>query len=139
LRYRSSSSSSYKWEFIGGPPLNAQDWNSRTTTSTTLTDLTGQPSITVPLAGDYLAFHRFYGNNSNAANFAVGMIVNNTTDEAEASTASATAGNNQQPSVEKRITVTTANHVVKVRNRVAPGGTGQFIDRYLSLLPVRVG
>jgi len=52
LRYRAGSSSSYKWEFIGGHPLMAYDSTQYNTTSTTLTR-PGSSQITIPLAGDY--------------------------------------------------------------------------------------
>jgi hypothetical protein len=131
-------SATYPWEFIGGSKLEAADRNTRTTTSTSLTDVTGQPSITVPLKGYYEVFHAFYGGNSTAANFAIQAAINNTTNEVEAASSTA-ASYSVTPVAQKRIEVTTASHVVKLQNRVAPGGTGTFIDRYLSLIPTRVG
>lgn len=55
LRYRSASASAYKWEFLGGSPLTSEILTSETTGSTTYIDLaTVGPSVTLPLAGDYL-------------------------------------------------------------------------------------
>lgn len=54
LRYRASSPSEHKWEFVGGSPLSTGATGSITTTSAALVALTGGPSLTVPLAGDYL-------------------------------------------------------------------------------------
>lgn len=46
-----SAETTYKWKFIGGPPLSAYNGTDRGTTgTTTFTD----PVVTVPLAGDYL-------------------------------------------------------------------------------------
>ena len=54
LRYRAASASSYKWEYVGGPPLMNEVATGQTTTSTTYAALgTAGPSVTVPLAGDY--------------------------------------------------------------------------------------
>lgn len=56
LRYNSASSSSYKWEFIGGSDWYKQDLTQRTLTLTRLTyyDMGGNnPSYTLPLSGDY--------------------------------------------------------------------------------------
>ena len=51
LRYRSGASGSYKWEFLGGPPLHLDTETLFSTTSTSYT-ATGI-AITAPLAGDY--------------------------------------------------------------------------------------
>lgn len=62
LRYRSGSSSSYKWEFIGGPPLTSAS-NETTTTGVNISNVTwssidgNDPTLTVPLAGDYRISH----------------------------------------------------------------------------------
>jgi hypothetical protein len=54
LRYRAASSSAYKWEVVGGPPLYSRVDTGEQTASTSWVDLaTVGPSITVPLAGDY--------------------------------------------------------------------------------------
>jgi hypothetical protein len=58
LRYRASSGYAYKWEFVGGPAMYAPAGSSTavgniTLTTTNWTALTGGPTLTVPLAGDY--------------------------------------------------------------------------------------
>lgn len=57
LRYDASISGSYKWVFLGGPPLWAQANDELQTQSTVynagLTGVSGTPSITVPLGGDF--------------------------------------------------------------------------------------
>lgn len=58
LKYRAASGSSYKWEFVGGGALGAEvdtDESRALTTYGALT--TGGPSVTVPLAGDYVIEH----------------------------------------------------------------------------------
>ena len=56
LRYRSASSSAYKWEFVGGSDLISEGTtNYGSTTSTSYGNPSGgaMPSIVCPLAGDY--------------------------------------------------------------------------------------
>ena len=56
FRYRAASSSAYKWEFVGGAPLQAADDTTSARSSATLGDpTTGTigPSVTVSRAGDY--------------------------------------------------------------------------------------
>jgi hypothetical protein len=53
LRWRASAS---KWEFVGGNPIEAYDSSSVTRNSTSFGDFSSAgPSVTVPLAGDYIA------------------------------------------------------------------------------------
>ena len=57
LRYRAASASAYKWEFVGGPPLEDEQLAGETF-STFGANVWGgisanDPRVTVPLAGDY--------------------------------------------------------------------------------------
>jgi hypothetical protein len=56
FRYDAASASSYKWQFIGGPPLTAYTAALDTRTANTYGDLAGGagPSLTTPVAGEYL-------------------------------------------------------------------------------------
>lgn len=55
LRYNASSSSAYKWEFVGGGTLSTSVMPYENCTSGSYSDLTtAGPGITVPLAGDYV-------------------------------------------------------------------------------------
>jgi hypothetical protein len=56
LRYNAGSSSAYKWEFIGGPPLNATmpDYDS-IASATFVAGAHNGPLITLPRNGDYIA------------------------------------------------------------------------------------
>ena len=54
LRYNALAVGSYKWEFVGGPPLTHTVAASESRSSTTAGELTTPgPQVTVPLAGDY--------------------------------------------------------------------------------------
>jgi hypothetical protein len=55
LKYRSASGSSYKWEYVGGAPLLSEVDTTNTSASLTYVALAAAgPTVTVPLAGDYI-------------------------------------------------------------------------------------
>ncbi len=53
LRYRSTSASPYKWECVGGGTLSPTPSGTMKTSTTPEAALTGGPTITVPLTGEY--------------------------------------------------------------------------------------
>jgi hypothetical protein len=55
FKYRKSSPSRYRWEFVGGPPLTASDPTTFTPSATTFQNNSG-PQITIPFAGEYLPY-----------------------------------------------------------------------------------
>lgn len=58
FRYNAGSTSTYKWEFVGGIPILAGPQGSLTTaTNATWLDLTSGPTLTVPRAGVYIVEH----------------------------------------------------------------------------------
>lgn len=65
LRYRAQSPSSYKWEFVGGPPaaLGPQGTQSAYA-STTPTEITGGPRVTVPRNGEYIIDYGGFASNA---------------------------------------------------------------------------
>jgi hypothetical protein len=69
FRYRSGSSSTYKWEFVGGTSLNAYIATSQAVgTASSWVDLaTSGPTVTCPRAGDYAAQWRFRVSNVDAS------------------------------------------------------------------------
>lgn len=55
LKYRAASTSAYKWEFVGGPPLQSKIMTEESTGSASAVDLTTPgPDVTTPRAGDYI-------------------------------------------------------------------------------------
>jgi hypothetical protein len=55
LRYRAASSSSYKWEFVGGPPLhNSNGSYPGAINSASYVDVPSGANVTAPLDGDYM-------------------------------------------------------------------------------------
>jgi hypothetical protein len=70
FRFNANSGSQFKWEFIGGSPIQPAPSGSMTlvTTQTTAIDFTGGPVISVPRAGDYR--YIWGANVYNAGTFA---------------------------------------------------------------------
>ena len=55
FRYRAGSSSTYKWEFIGGPPLhNSNGFYPGAINSASYVDVPSGANVTAPLDGDYM-------------------------------------------------------------------------------------
>lgn len=147
FKYNAASASSYKWEFIGGPPLAAYVDTDQSTTSTTAANLsTDGPAITVPLAGEYecQAYCLCYGSAAAIVQsyfFAVNgtAITGGTvTPIGRASTHATTGAFSQQSiGVNGPVTVTTAGHIVKMQYATT-SGTSNFALRRLILSPKRV-
>jgi hypothetical protein len=75
FQYNAGSSSSFKWEFIGGPPLAGTFGGAVTNlfSGSGTVDLTSGPTLTVPRSGDYVVrvgcFMQNNGTYSGAAQF----------------------------------------------------------------------
>ena len=149
FRYNSSSSSTYKWEFVGGSDLsNAIDTNQSITTSGWQNLATDGPSITIPLAGDYsIAINAQQStSDGNAQTTAIGFV----------------SGDNNPPSTNQAIfhpiyntnaqtgycefnfnrliTGVSALTSYKIRYYVNSSTSGHsFQNRKISIVPVRVG
>jgi len=144
LRYRSASSSTYKWEYIGGPSLTNYVVTDQTTTSNSIVDLaTDGPSITVPVSGDYeinfyaTIYNEGVGNNTGGR---VWLFINGSQSSPYIEYLS--AGDAYSPyslaqSTRKEIS---GNKIVKLRyNNRGGSGLAHFIDRGLVVKPIRVG
>jgi len=66
FRYNASSSSAYKWEFVGGSELRSDVGTSETTSSASYVELTTPQRLTLPRAGDYAGTF-FVSATSNTA------------------------------------------------------------------------
>ena len=153
LRYRSGSSSSYKWEFVGGPPLHtsigqtlAQTNSVASNTFSSLGGATGSAiNLTVPLIGTYVvhgqgAFYTNNGSNTNVDMF-MGFKANGS------SPTTGTSGYAQQTtqnyvliSWTYRLTVTSSTDRV-VEIQVAQTGATRDLygyNRQLTITPVRL-
>lgn len=139
LQYDGRSSSGSKWEYVGGPPLYKAVDADELTTSTTYVDLTTVgPSITVPLAGDYILTWRCECYSSGGVS-PMWMSPNaNTTDESVVSS-NVTDNTHQQIRTVLKTGVS-ASTLFKCQYKKGVGGTSvNFRKRTLEILPVRVG
>lgn len=144
LRYRSASASSYKWEYVGGPPLTAgptghadPGQGSEATASTTFVDLTTVgPSIVVPLAGDFMIVLACEGYSS--ASYAL-MGVSGPTTVASTANAIWTLGINSWGGHEKTVKITAQASGTYTAKYRAWTGTATYSGRRMTILPVRVG
>ncbi|GIV03984.1 MAG: hypothetical protein KatS3mg015_2814 [Fimbriimonadales bacterium] len=137
--YNADSGSQYKWEFIGGAPAQVAASGNVSTTSASWQDL-GGPSLTVPLAGDYLVqFGAEFNNNVNGRDTLMAVA---------AATASITTETTiQMEGVGGRVALARSSIV----NAPSPGSTlrcyyriltqdctGFWRNRWLLVQPVRV-
>lgn len=81
LKYNAGSSSAYKWEYVGGSPLNSIVDTDEGIPSTAYSDLaTVGPQITLPLAGDYFIEweHSMYAPGGAASGMSMPNITGQT-------------------------------------------------------------
>jgi len=140
--YNAGSSSSFKWEFAGGSPLNAFVDTTQSTTSTTYVDLGTVLSLTaVPRAGEYLIEHGFN-------TFPFGATVENAWATVKIGSAAAADAEGQYGWTNvANMTVTVhrnlrrtlaASDVVKQMYRTVAATTVSFRNRWIKLTPVRI-
>jgi len=141
LRYNSASASIYKWEFVGGSALTDRANGTVTTTSVAVpVALTGGPSVTIPLAGQYIIT---YGASlASTADYAV--IVPRLNTLAIAGIVEADYGliNGVAPLVSAEtftapITLA-ATGPLALYYFIGSTGTATFLRRAVSAIPVRV-
>jgi hypothetical protein len=142
LKYNAATSSTYKWNYVGGIPVTVIQSASTSALTTTPTLLSG-PTTTVSLAGEYQVQHggRCYHQNLAAASVQHGLYVNggsvgNNTDSFQGTAGVSVtlwAGNTM---TQNRVTIG-AGQTVETRVWVNTG-TGSAEARWLSYEPYRV-
>lgn len=145
LRYRSAASGSYKWEYIGGPSIQADgsDVFSAGTASTTYVSIAGSPSITLPLSGDYLievghaSWHTVTGVGV-ICSYAIGATAALDVDAAQSWSGSG-SNDTQESYRPRRKTGLTAGSLVDMRWRSSAASTANLRRPWLRITPVRVG
>lgn len=141
FRYNSSSASSFKWEFIGGPPLHIAVDTNETTSSLTYVALTTPMTVVLARAGDYDVHHGMVDNQtvtsstSGFQSFDVGATP--ATDNDAAWTGIAAGAQPLSASTRRRKTGIAAATTLTFKHRVN-GGTGAFINRWATIYPVRI-
>lgn len=142
FRYRAASGSSYKWEFVGGPPLTSLIATSETRVGTTYAAITtAGPAIALPFAGDYIVAIGCKANNNTDGNGALmsydiggtGAVDADSIEVFQSAATSVTATNYR----EKRKNGLTAV-TLTAKYKTSVGGTAAFWERSMSVIPVRV-
>lgn len=131
--------SSGKWDLAGGAPLFAEVVTSETTASVTYAALaTAGPSVTVPFVGDYDVEIGFGGNNAGGVAIMSYDIGGTGAVDADFVISATNGANTNHGSRTRRKTGLAASTALVSKYR-ANAGTGTFRDRWISVLPVRVG
>jgi hypothetical protein len=141
LQYVSAKSTN-KWQFIGGSPLVAEVATSQTSSSTSYAALaTVGPSITVPVAGDYLV-----GIGAFFLNAVTGQVGRMSYDiggtgavDADAIYGADIASSPLGPGHLSRIQKKSLTAVALVSKYKTNTGTYTWADRWMHLTPVAVG
>jgi len=145
FRYNAESSSPYRWEFLGGPPLFSEVTNADTTTSGAYVAIaTAGPSVTLPRAGDFMVSSgaRIFSNADLTSNYMSYDIGGTGAVDADAinyfSGASVGGGATTatyQMRTRRKAGLTAVTLTAKYR---VTAGTATFVDRWMSVLPIRV-
>lgn len=138
FRWNAGSALSDKWEFVGGPPAEAEVTTSETTASTTYAALaTAGPSIVIPRAGVYLVTVQATLSANALAEIHMSYDIGGTAavDDDSAMAASSSATNRYAVVQTRKKTLTAVTLTAKYRTTA---GTGTFLKRHLLVVPVRV-
>lgn len=140
LRYNSGSASSYKWEYLGGPPLLHVVDTDQSTANAPFVDLsTIGPTLPAPLAGDYSAEWNMNAYCTVAANLSTGLSIGgaapDTNDVARETTHAAST--QIELVCKRRLLAVTAAAELRLKYGT-DAGTANFRRRSLRILPVRV-
>ena len=143
LRYRSTSASNYKWESVGGSSLSSERMQSESAAfigAGSGAFNANDPTITVPLAGEYRCEHSasLYPTGAGAGNYGIALRIGG--GSAGEFAYQYVAGNNQRANVEQKRTVTTTAGQTITQTYYGGGfsGNGDVSSRSLRVTPVRV-
>lgn len=144
LRYRSASASAYKWEYVGGSQLiNTVFANEQYVGAAYGNLATSGPTVTVPLAGDYVVTIGFTGNNGQAGQVARMSYDIGATGAVDADSVlyvtSVAAGNYATVTKPQRKNAIAASSALTAKYKTAAGSGVYFQDRFMQVIPVRVG
>jgi hypothetical protein len=138
LRYRSAASGSYKWDFLGGPPLFAEVTPDQNLKSTSYAAL-GGPSVTIPLAGDFDVEIgcRHWNSQYGYMSYDIGGTAASDADAVLLGMGS-TGDSGSRLRRKTGLAASTAL-VSKYREYVASGTGSWFSQRWMRVVPIRVG
>ena len=142
FRYDDDVATTYKWHFIGGPPHISFISEGTATTGTSWFNYGGSPSLTIPYTGEYvLSGGAECTSDANNTGFNLGLSINGSVPTATLSAFSAVR--------DTPISVNTTYYVIFNEGDVLtevyrkdpdhnPGGSAIFLNRWMSVTPIRV-
>lgn len=142
LRYNSGSSSSYKWEFIGGTPALVMVTTDEASPGASYADLTTVgPSFTTPLAGDYVVtisaqVYTTTGGGTLSMSYAVGGTGASDTWAAHSQNVGTGTGQIQLRTYPQ--SGLAASTLIRAKYKGANGSAQHWVGRLLEVRPVRV-
>jgi hypothetical protein len=142
FQYRSGGGS-YKWEFIGGSRWSKEVTTQETTTSGSYANLaTVGPTVTAPLAGEYsvlfgLDMYDFTSPNTATASYSIGAAAATDADSIRISPNTGDSAGSFYTNRD-RIKTLAASDALTMKYKVS-GGTGNFLNRMIGIIPIRVG
>jgi len=145
LRYRTAASGSYKWEFVGGSDMyHAVNTGQGTAaTHSTFQDLaTVGPTITVPLAGDYMIEFSCQGYGPGAGDFGRAAVKIGAAAALDADTVFQTqqgANNSITGGNRIRLPAVAVSTVLKIQYRSFSNVQSFYQERRMLIRPIRVG
>lgn len=137
FRYRSAATT-YKWEFVGGPPIHKVVETSESTSSGTYAALaTAGPSYTAPLTGYYVAG---YGSSISADGGIHSLDVSGfSASDAWGAYVLDVGSSGMAAAVgRERLFLMNSGDSFTSKYRVSAGVAASFSQRWLNVLPVRV-
>ena len=146
LRYRATSGSAYKWEFIGGTPLHSIQTNATTRATSTYGDVASgaAPVFTLALAGDYLievGSNMAPGSTGNGmfASFSVAGATALDSDAALVYLSTAPVGGQLGVVNLSKKTGLAAGTTIQQKWKMQGSVAGSVDRRWITIRPVRVG
>lgn len=146
FKYVAAITGSYKWAFVGGAPLVAEVDTSEATASTSYVSLaTAGPSVTAPLAGDYMleiannASNNTAGFGAYSTWWIAGLFAPTAPGNIDDAVAVSAGANNQYTVRRRRRKNGIAAGSLVQAKYAADSNTATFSYRSISILPIRVG
>lgn len=139
LRYIAAKSSN-KWQFIGGSPLYAEVTTSEGTTSGTYAALaTAGPSVTLPIAGDYLVTNGALVDSSGTVTARMSYDIGGTGAVDADSMEQQIPGTGQFAGSRERKKAGLTAVTLTSKYKSDGSATATFSNRWLRVIPIAVG
>lgn len=141
LTYYPTGSATYPWACVGGSPMAAYVDTSQTTASITYVNLgTTGPTVTLPLAGDYIIDHGCRAANNTGDQGIMSYSIGASAASDANAISNQSGGVNYITSVSRRmsVNVASASSAITAKYRGNLGGTATFDFRFVMAMPDRV-